>query len=266
MRYLLLSLFLLTTSTINGFWESSESPCDISFPPAHQFALGPEIYHVKRVREGGTEQSGTLVGVRARFDRIKRYKVYWGADACYAQGTLEGKTGSGAKLRSTFSDTSLEGRLGYTFQVKSQLQPAVTPFVGYGYFREINKFKRPSPIHLKFDTAFHYFAYGFLSSVAIDSQWTVGANFKAMSMWEARCKVTNDPEFDDQSMLIKDKVNYRVELPVDYRFCCACGHFEARVIPFYEYRHYGGRINFPFDFLDTKLRIYGCTLLLGYLF
>lgn len=38
------------------------------------------------------------------------------------------------------------------------------------------------------------------------------------------------------------------------------------LVPFYEYRFYGHRANFPFDFLETKLKLYGATLKLHYLF
>jgi hypothetical protein len=251
---------------LQGQEETENISSAISFPYPLQFSLGPEIYHVKRVREGGTRQTGTLTGLRANFDRIQRYKIYWGSEALYARGMLNGRSGSGAKLRSTFIDASLEGRVGYTFQHKSALRPSFTPFIGYGYYREINKYHPPSPIHVKFRTEFHYIPCGFLSSLTICPQWELGLNFKAMAMWEACCKVMDDPEFDDRTMLVEDKVNYRVELPVKYRLPYLKGHFEIGLVPFYETRHYGGRVNYPFDFLDTKLTLYGCNLQLIYAF
>ena len=81
---------------------------------------------------------------------------------------------------------------------------------------------------------------------------------------DAKCKVSNDPEFEDSTLQIKDKVNYRIEFPFNYFFCKTRNHFEIDLVPFIEFRHYGGRENFPFDFQDTKLRICGVTLLLAY--
>lgn len=85
-------------------------------------------------------------------------------------------------------------------------------------------------------------------------------------MYNAKCAVTGDPDVDDFNLLIEDDWNYRIELPMIYRFCPCFGGFEAQVTPFYEFRHYGGRENFPFDFIDTKLMIWGFNLLLSYRF
>ena len=50
--------------------------------------IGPEIYYVSRLKEGGSRQGGTLYGVRLGYDHVQRYKFYWGIDALWAKGTL----------------------------------------------------------------------------------------------------------------------------------------------------------------------------------
>lgn len=254
----------LNAPYINGY--ENECECSYYFPLPQRISIGPEIYHVRRTREGGTKQSGTLYGVRATYDRIKRYKIYWGGDFLWAKGTLKGKSGIGDRLKSTFTDEQIEGRLGYTFQQKSCYQPSLTPFIGYGYFRETNKYHHPSPMRLKFQNRFQYFTFGFFSSLAINPCLNVGFNFRAKAMIHARCRVSNDPEIDNFTMQIGERMIYRYELPILYRNFCIGENFELGVVPFYETRHYAGKDNFPFNFLDTKLRLYGVNLQFAFRF
>jgi hypothetical protein len=249
-----------------GYESSCEQSlcCGSLFPPPNKFSIGPEIYYLRRTREGGTKQTGGMYGVRAIYDRIKRFRLYWGADVLYASGCLNGKSSIGNRLRSTFTDFEVEGRFGYTFQSKGDYQPSFTPFVGYGYFCETNKFRHPSPIKVKFDTYYRFYVVGFLSSLAINPSFTIGVNFKARFMVDAKCKIKNDPDFKNVTQLIDDKVNYRLEVPLSYYFCPENKKFGLDLIPFFEYRHYGRRENYPFDFLDTKIRIYGGSFLLTY--
>lgn len=243
-----------------------EHDCPAIFPCVNKFTIGPEFYHVRRTREGGTRQHGTLIGVRGTFDHIKRYRLYWGGDFLYATGTLRGKVGSGAKIKSRFTDELAEGRIGYTFQYKFFPFPAFTPYIGYGRFSETNKFRPPSPLTVKFRTHYNYLAFGFLSCITINQQWCIGANLRMRAFWNAKCKVSDDPDFDDTTQQIGSRINYRVEVPVVYRVCQISDSLELGLVPFYEFRHYGGRENFPFDFFETKLRIYGVNIQFGYCF
>lgn len=238
-----------------------EEPCDKRL--GHDVYIGPELYYVNRTREGGTKQTGGVYGVRLGYERVKRYKIYWAVTGLYARGIIEGKSGVGTKIKSRFIDASIEGRLGYTLEQKCGWQCSFTPYVGYGYAIEENNFIHPSPLRLHFRTRFSYIPVGFLSRISPYPQFDVGLNFEAKFMFNASNKVTHDPEFGSNSMLIKERVHYRVELPLTYRYM-TCIWF--RIIPFYEYRTYGHQPNFPFDFLETKLQIYGGTLEILYAF
>lgn len=248
-----------------------EQPCDTLCQDRprtgrHQFYIGPEIYHVHRNREGGTKQNGTIYGVRAGYDRIKRYHFYWGFDALYGKGTLDGKSGGGHKLKSTFSDLFAEGRFGYTFQQKCGYRFSLTPFGGFGYMNERNNFKHPSPIPAHFHIRSWYGVAGFLSQASLTNCFDIGINFKARFLYEPKCKVSHDPDSDDSTQLINEKIHYRVELPLTYHYPECCDRFLISLVPFYEFRQYGKRVNYPFDFFDTKLNIYGATLKLIYTF
>lgn len=230
--------------------------------PANKITIGPEIYFLERNREGGSKQEGTMYGVRASYDRLKRYKWYIGGDVFYAEGRLKGHTKL-AKLKSTMIQDSLEGRFGYTLQAKNSWGPAITPYIGYGYYRESNHFHSPSPLRVKLINDYSYFGYGFLSSVTIWDNVNVGFNAKFRSMYDARCHVKKDAESEKKKMIIADKLQYRLELPLYYHFCFLNLDAEVGLVPFFEKQHYGGRENYPNNFFDTKLRLYGANLQLS---
>lgn len=222
-----------------------------------QLYIGPEIYHVERKRSGGARQDGYLYGFRAGYDRIKRYKFYLGFDVLYASGILEGKGASGNTLKSNFSDTSLEGRFGYTLKSKICYKPSITPFIGLGYFVEENNFSRPKNTPIHFRTSFLYATVGFLSQISLNERLDLGFNFKAKYPYEATCKVSNDPREDDSKQVVGEKFQYRAELPITYKFCSISNHLRLSVVPFYEIRQYGYHPNYPCDFLETRLNICG---------
>jgi hypothetical protein len=239
--------------------------CETQEPLFNKFAIGPVVYQVNRIRVGGSRQSGTIYGFRARYDRIKPFGIYWGAEAWFGKGTLDGKVRETFRIKSDFTDRQAEGRLGFTFQSSDCHHPAFTPYLGYGFFEEVSKYRPPTAISLRFSNEYDYLAVGFLSSIEINDWLQVGINFKGRLMWEGgHCRVSDDPDFPDENLLIGNRFNYRLEFPVLYQDCGECQRFGFGVVPFFEYRHYGGKENYPHDFFDTRLRIYGAIFELTY--
>jgi hypothetical protein len=229
--------------------------------------IGPEIYYIYRTRGKETKQSGTLYGVRLGYDHIQRHKLYWGIDALWAQGILEGKTGKEKEtIKSLFTDSNIEARVGFTFQSKFWRCASLTLYLGGGYFWEYNFYQHPSRLQVHFKNRFSYLPFGFLSQIFITSRWSIGANFKVRYLFESSVHVSHDPENDRATQNYEERLQYRAELPVTYFMCWNKHSLAVSLIPFYEYRPYGYRANFPFDFLETKLRLYGATLKLLYLF
>ena len=226
---------------------------------------GPEIYDVQRTKEGGTKQSGVLYGVRGGYEHICRYKLYWGIEGLWAKGVLEGKN-QDIRLKSELTDANIEARIGYTFQCKSWRCASLTPYFGGGYFWEMNNYMHPSPLHVHFTNTFSYIPVGFLSQIYITPHWSIGLNFKARFLVESEVRVSHDPDHENQTQNYEDEVQYRVELPITYFLCWKQHSLAVNIVPFYEYRPYGHRANFPFDFLETKLNLYGVTLKFLYLF
>lgn len=260
--FMLLSLF--GSCSAETLFESS----------ANRLLIGPEAYHVYRTRDGGNHQKGWLFGVRGIYDHIQRCGVYWAVEGSYAGGLLYGSTKprsckKGAPknkhtLQSTFNEASGEGRIGFTFQATTGLRPSFTPFIGYGYFWENNKFGGCSPLHLRFKTDYQYPTAGFLSSITLCGNWNLGLTLKVRYMIDPKCSVSNDPDYKTARLKIgNDRLQYRVELPLNYLASCYCGF---SFIPFYEERYYGGQNGCPFDFIRTRYFNYGATTALFYNF
>lgn len=238
----------------------------IHFRRGNSISIGPELYRVERNRAGGTKQTGNSAGIRATYDRVKRYHFYLGAQLFYGTGVLRGHTGGGDKIRSRYTEKQIEGNLGYTLQMKCFPHVSFTPFAGYGYFRDVNKFSPPSSLQIKFTTQFRYFSFGFLSSVYVLPCMTLGLNARFKWPWQTRCKVTDDPDYDTIRQIVNDQLHYRIELPITYFGCFLRDHYEFAVVPFFEQRRYGARENFPFDFFKTTFTLYGANLQLIYRF
>lgn len=232
-------------------------------PAYQQVFIAPEIYHVERTRHSGSNQPGWMGGGRIGYERIKRYGFYLGADGFYARGKLHGKTADKKHLRSHFTDSSIEGRWGYTFKQKCGYQFSLTPFIGGGYAIEKNNFLHPSPLRIHSKIKLSYTCAGFLSSMQWNPEWMFGINFKVKFMFDGRNHVSHDSDYDDAKMLIKNEQQYRLELPVTYQYC-EC--YSLGVVPFYEFRHYGKQANYPFDFVETRLKIFGLMLRMNYSF
>lgn len=227
--------------------------------------IGPEIYDVKRTKEGGVEQSGILYGFRLGLDHIKSRRFYWGADLLWASGTLEGKSNE-AKIKSQLTDANIELRLGYTFETQLWKPVLLTPFFGVGYFQEKNFYRHPTPLTIHFDNQFTYVPFGFFSQIFFTPHFSAGVNIKVRYLLEGDQKVSNDPEHDSVIQYYNEKFQYRIELPLTSFFCLGTTETALSLVPFYEYREYGHRANFPFDFFATTFRLYGATLKLCYLF
>ncbi len=250
----LLILVFLTFATLPGW---SKCGCTLS--------VGPEVYHMSRIRIGGTHQEGWIDGVRLGFDRIKKYCWYFGGDLLYAKGELKGATGTGRPLVSELTDQIYEIRLGYTLQKEGCYAHFFVPFAGWGHFREINQFSPPSPIPCTFTDSFSYWTAGFLSGVNFKTLLSIGLNFKLRFMHNGQSEVTEDPLYDDVTLLMKDEIHVRVDLPIALTSPTSCV-MGFLLTPFFEYRHFGGREGFPFNFKDTKFYLYGARFALTYQF
>ncbi len=228
------------------------------------FTGGPETYFIKRSREGGSFQKGRLDGVKIDIDRIERCRWYFGGEYQYASGDIKGYTAGGNYFVSKLTDTIYEGRLGYTFQQKEGRQPFFVPFGGWGYFKEVNAFRYPSLLTYTFNDTFHFFTIGFLSGVNFTPLLSMGVNFKVRFMIDGTSQVTNDPVYDEVNLNMENEMQIRLDIPFTFNLPCSLFGIAMQLVPFYEFRHFGGREGYPFNFRDTKFYIYGAQLALLY--
>lgn len=257
MRKLSHILFLVFLQ-LSSFAYSQGCDCDL-WLNRQQGSIGPEWYHVKREKKGGVEQNGNVWGFYFSYDRLKRYGWYWGIEGNYAIGTLRGHAEESGKLSSKFTDAWAEGHFGYTFQQKECPYFSFTPYIGIGYLSEKNNFDRSSILPIHFNIYFPYASAGFLSWIQVWDDFELGLNFKAKFPYEPKCQVTNDPDNDSITQNIDPKFQYRIDLPLTYRFSCD-DRMAITADPFFEYRHYGHNVNFPFDFIDTKMNFWGLII------
>ncbi|MCB1181279.1 MAG: hypothetical protein KDK55_04580 [Chlamydiia bacterium] len=227
------------------------------------FKIGPEIYYLNRNRASGTTQEGRVDGIRASLERIKACGFYVGGDVLYGEGCISGHNRRKHSLVSNLADFIAEGRIGMTLMIPFARYQYIIPYCGYGYFMEKNRFVNPSPLCYQTKDTFKFIAAGFLSGLNFTSQFSMGINVKARFMIDGRSKVTDDPDLDDLSLLMNDTSHYRIEVPFAYTFCDRLWNFDLEVAPFYEYRHFGGREGFPFNFIDTKFNLFGARFAIG---
>jgi hypothetical protein len=227
----------------------------------HQLFIGPELYHLVRTRQGGTRQSGGVYGVRLGYERVKERAFYVGLDFFDGKGHLSGYTGQENPIRSRFFDMNAEARLGYMFAKKTDPYITFTPFLIYGYGREKNNFIHPSRLFLHFRLRYEYAGWGFQAKIKSTACWDAGINFKMKYLINPKNRVSNDPDFAPFNMSVNNEWQYRLEIPLTYYWK---PYFLVQFLPIYEYRHYGGHQSYPFDFLETRLRIFGGSVRLIY--
>ncbi|MFQ5729470.1 MAG: hypothetical protein ACE5GN_03825 [Waddliaceae bacterium] len=253
--FFLFSLTLLLSST------ESRAQCIWPIKHPHYLFIGPEIYHLKRMRKGGSKQTGWLYGGKTIYERYKRCGFYWVLEGYYSLGRITGSTASGKRLKSDLTDREIEGRLGYSFCIRKWRNLTLTPYGGYGYFYSKNDFHHPSPLPCEFHNRFNYGSAGLAAAICLTPSLEATANIKAKFMLKGKSRVKDDPDYNNVTLQMNNETQYEVEAPLRYYTCCRGWNIVASIAPFYRFRHYGGHANYPFDFIDTKFHIYGGRVL-----
>lgn len=227
----------------------------------HKVSLQPETYWTKREREGGSSQTGWLFGIRGRYDRIVPWGIYLGGHLEWAKGSLSGKNGNGAKIRSNLTDSEAEVRGGFTLHTHKKYCFLLTPFVGWGAYEAKNSFKHPSPMLVTFRDSYEYAALGALFSITPNDRWIFGANFTARYVLDVRSKLTDPDEGINEKLACEEDWQYEVEIPVKYRLCCApFSEINIGAVPFWRLRKFGGMENYPHKFFETTYTNWGLRL------
>ncbi len=254
-------LFFLLLIASNAEASEKLPKYQLNIPGPHLFSAGPEVYHITREKIGGSSQDGWMLGIHATYERLRHYGFYWAIDGYWAKGKIEGDTRSGKILKSTLTDYQLEGRLGYSlcFPICKKLR--LVPYGGYGTFKSINDFEDPTPIPYTLENTFDYWLGGIMALIDFNNCWDLGVHFKYKYPLEPKNKVTDDPVLLDTTLNIGIEVQYEIEVPIRYYWCCRGKNTGITFTPFYRFRHYGQYDNFPNDFNDTRFHIAGMRCL-----
>lgn len=227
----------------------------------HSLFGGPECFRLKREREGGTQQSGALYGGRIGYERLCPWKIYGSLQGRYASGTLHGKTGGGSPLLSCMTEIECDLNLGYTL-ASSRRSCLLTPILGLGFFYEENAFDPISPLPVTFHLSYRYISGGCNLSLRSGRSLSLGLNVQALLPYGSRSKISDDPELGALKIPFNEKVAYVIDLPITAHHAWRHRKIGASFVPFYRSRHYGGRENYPFDFYDTRVHVWGARLML----
>lgn len=248
-KIVLLILFFGMVNVSEAFWPVAEQ----------NISIAPQIYQIKRVREGGTKQKGPLYGARALLEHQLPYTPYWAIEGSWAEGTLRGVSAAGLPLKSHMMESIAEARLGWTFGSRLTF----TPFLGLGYYEGENRFIAPSAIHVQFTDTFFYSTAGFQTRYWMNMQCSLGANVRVQQMHRGKNRTSNDPGSPSRSIHMQNKIHWIFELPLETYSCLYGRVVEMGVTPFYQMRHFGGREGIDYDFLDTKYYVLGVRLTIG---
>jgi Outer membrane protein beta-barrel domain len=203
--------------------------------------IGPDFFYRDYSEEEITpgfksDEFGTLFGLQATYDYVKRNSVYFGLGFRYGGGqtTYDGglQDAAGNSLGPAQGKTdnqflNVEGRLGYTFAPDRQKRLLISPFVALGYHqwnRDISgDLSTPSGPVQVLDTlevySWGYVGPGFHAEYKVSPKFDIGLNAKLMFMFGGRISLENSFQgilFNDGRGDLGNTLQYEIELPLTY--------------------------------------------------
>lgn len=229
------------------------------------FTFGPEAFHMDRKLRTGTEMDGWFQGFRGGYDHIAPNSLYYGVEAGFSQGTLDGVQSNGDPLRADVLEWDAEARLGFTVGCEKWRNLLVTPFVGYHYYNGHFRFFFPSDPEPRCEDTFNAWVAGLFVSLDICDRVRAGVDFRARYMWDAKNilkEASTTYPYLDRTM--GNRFHWAVQAPVDIQVCKSRPNLKLRVTPFWRHRHYGFWLNSPKNFTRTKFCNFGAAIMIWY--
>jgi hypothetical protein len=238
-------------ATSQDLIQSQKSTTSVS---PHQFYIGPDLFY-RTYNESVPERPsfksyefGTLYGIQANYNYLKKDSIYAGVSFRYASGatTYDGSTQDGTPLSATTDNQFLnaEGRLGYTFSLDKQDRLMVSPFLGIGYHQwdrdnapTFSSNGSPVPGNLEI-YSWGYIGSGVQAKYQISPQLDVGLNAKLMMMVGGNI-ISIDRDANNQVTNVDggglgNTLQYEVELPITYHLAKdASSNIDLKLIPYY---------------------------------
>jgi hypothetical protein len=214
------------------------STTDTELP--HRLYLGPDFFYRDYSEEEivpgfKSNEFGTLFGLQATYDYVKRNSVYFGLGFRYGGGqtTYDGGLQGGGVIIPATGKTenqffNIEGRLGYTFAPGRERRFLISPFVALGYHqwnRDISGnvtvpgFGQVQVADTTEVYSWGYVGPGFHAEYKVSRKFDIGLNAKLMVMLGGRIKVENSFAgilFDEGRGDLGNTLQYEFELPLTY--------------------------------------------------
>ena len=264
------AFFLILIRSILFFQpvQSFQMPTINLFKGPHSLFIDQELYHMRRSKSG-SRQTGYLFGQGICYRNIRPRAIYWAGDIFFGRGTLRGSTRFGSPLKSKKQDLTVEGRVGYNFHWTLKYPFSFVLFGGGGNFSGKNNFVTSPGGAIHINNSYKYIVLGMHTRCYLTEVFSFGVDYKVQCMMDGKSKITNDPTYGRVDLMIEGQTGHTLELPVHWHLSKNKNknlNMDLALTPYYQFRHYGGRENFPFDFVDTKYYLHGIKLTLSFLF
>ncbi len=257
MKKMLFFLFLLVTPLLQAdFFKWREG---------HEFSIGLESFYMDRELKTGTEMDGGFTGFRGSYDHIAPDSLYWGFEAAWLQGPLDGSRSNGAPQRADVWEADVEARIGYTINFETNCQLQLVPFVGYHYYRGHFRFIPPSQPFPEAEDYVHAASFGFFLRGEVHERVQLTLDFRTRYMFDGLNTLKGvSAMFPFIERPMGNDFHYVVQLPIDVKLCEDHEKGRLRIMPFYRYRNYDSWESSPANFNATCFHNYGLALQLWY--
>lgn len=231
-----------TAKIAQNISESQGKESTVASPEfPNRLYIGPDFFYRDYSEEEivpgfKSDEFGTLFGLQATYDYVKRNSVYFGLGFRYGGGQTTydgglqdafGNSLGAARGKTDNQFLNVEGRIGYTFAPDRQKRFLISPFVALGYHqwnRDISgDLSTPSGPVTVLDTlevySWGYVGPGFHAEYKVSPKFDIGLNAKLMFMFGGRISLENSFQgvlFNDGRGDLGNTLQYEIELPLTY--------------------------------------------------
>lgn len=256
--------FAIASSVLFCVFGLSSLESSIVFFGPHRLTAFAHADYLKRTREGGSSQKGTIVGFGADYERLKEFGIYLFGETSEGKGTLKGSTSGEAVLKSRFYQENYFGRLGWSI---SFCKFIFAPFVGGGYTQMTNRFVDPSPLLVSMKIHYPYMLWGLKLEWQKSDKIHFITSLQLEKPFEPKCTIDDDPEYFTTHQTIKEKIQTVFQIGARFQqIICLPFDLSGETYFFYQHNQYGRHDNFPFNFLDTTHNVVGLRASVSVLF
>lgn len=214
--YFLLLLSALSYSSIQANETTESAPKSTASP--HTISVGPDLFWM-HYNFPHLKSNGFYGGLQATYDYVQPNSIYFGAEGLYALGRTTNeyqRWGGIDQFKDDSKFAHLEGRIGYTFLPKVDLQ--IVPFVGLGWYYNHNHSTNHPDFRfeeLSLTENIAYYAAGLRMMKTFNRSFDFGVNLKGMESFLVRenYEVTGSSYSYQYHHQWRNRFGYEIGLP-----------------------------------------------------